>query len=120
MGRKTHESLGRPLPGRTNIILTRQQDYSAEGCLVARRPNEALELASATGAAEAMIIGGSEIYRAFLPRCGTIHLTLVEGSFEGDIFFPENPLRVAGLGDRSRRSTGRRMRRIPSIPDALS
>src|SRR4051794_31861628 len=92
MGRKTHESLGRPLPGRTNIILTRQKDYSAEGCLVAHTAEEATQLASETGAAEAMIIGGSEIYRAFLPRCGTIYLTLVEGSFEGDTYFPQNPL----------------------------
>ena len=89
MGRKTHESLGRPLPGRTNIILTRQQGYSAKGCLVATTAEQALQLASRTGAAEAMMIGGSEIYREFLPRCDTIHLTLVEGSFEGDTFFPD-------------------------------
>ena len=88
MGRKTHEALGRPLPGRTNIVLTRRLDYQAEGCLVAHDRAETLILAESTGAAEAMIIGGSGVYREFLPLEPTIHLTLVEGHFEGDVFFP--------------------------------
>jgi dihydrofolate reductase len=92
MGRKTHQAVGRPLPGRTNIILTRQEDFHAEGCLVAHTREQALELAAATGSREAMIIGGSAVYRAFLPLCTTIYLTLVEGSFEGDTFFPANIL----------------------------
>lgn len=92
MGRKTHESLGRPLPGRTNIVLTRQEGYSAVGCLVAHTADKAIELAASSGAAEATIIGGGEVYREFLPRCETIQLTLVEGTFEGDTLFPGNPL----------------------------
>lgn len=88
MGRKTHESLGRPLPGRTNIVLTRQADYQAEGCRLARDRDEALGLARGTGADEAMIIGGSEVFQAFLPLATTIYLTLVEGRFAGDVFFP--------------------------------
>jgi dihydrofolate reductase len=95
MGRRTHESVGRPLPGRTNIILTRQERYSADGCLVAHAADEAIRLAAATGAVETMILGGSEVYREFLPRCQTIYLTLVEGSFEGDTFFPGDPLESA-------------------------
>jgi dihydrofolate reductase len=95
LGRKTYESLGRPLPGRTNIILTRQKDYSAGGCLVAGTADEALGFAAATGADEAMIIGGSEVYREFLPRCEKIYLTLAEGSFEGDTSFPGDPLESA-------------------------
>jgi dihydrofolate reductase len=91
MGRKTYESLGRPLPGRTNIILTRQSVDFAEGCKVAHTPEEAIALAAATGASEAMIIGGSEVYREFLPRCESVYVTLVEGSFEGDTYFPGNP-----------------------------
>jgi dihydrofolate reductase len=92
MGRKTHRSLGRPLPGRTNIILTRQEPFHAEGCLVAHTRDQALQLAAATGASEAMIIGGRAVYQAFLPLCRTIHLTLVEGTFEGDTFFPAKVL----------------------------
>lgn len=88
MGRKTHESLGRPLPGRTNIVLTRQLGYRAEGCLVAHGRDEALALAAGTGAGEAMIIGGRDIFSLYLPFCGVVHLTLVEGRFEGDVFFP--------------------------------
>lgn len=88
MGRKTHEALGRPLPGRINIVLTRRVDYHAAGCLVAHDRAEAIAQAEATGAAEALIIGGSEVYREFLLLDPIIHLTLVEGRFEGDVFFP--------------------------------
>src|SRR4051794_14963655 len=69
MGRRTHESIGKPLPGRTNIVLTRREGYHADGCLVAHTADAAITLAAATGATEAMIIGGGEIYREFLPRC---------------------------------------------------
>ncbi len=88
MGRKTHESLGRVLPGRTNIILTRREDYRAADCLVAHIPDEALALARSQGADEAVVIGGSEVFEAFIPRCEKIHLTRVEEDFEGDTFFP--------------------------------
>jgi len=88
MGRRTHEALGRPLPGRTNIVLTRQAEVLAKGCLIARDRTQALALAQATGSPEALIIGGSQVFRTFLPLCDSIHLTLVEGSFEGDVFFP--------------------------------
>ncbi len=96
MGRKTYESLGRPLPGRTNIVLTRRPDYVADGCRVAHDGDDALALAAATGAEEAMIIGGREIFRIFLPRASTIHLTLVEGNFDGDVHFPEPVLDTPG------------------------
>lgn len=92
MGRKTHESIGRPLPGRTNIVLTHQSDYRAEGCRVVGSVAEALHQARSTGADEAMVIGGAGVYRAFLSRCDAIHLTLVEGDFEGDVSFPVDPL----------------------------
>jgi dihydrofolate reductase len=88
MGRKTHEALGRALPGRTNIILTRQTDYQAKDCLVAHTSEEALRLAELEGAEEAVVIGGSEVFAVFLPKCETIYLTTVEGDFEGDTFFP--------------------------------
>jgi dihydrofolate reductase len=88
MGRKTYQSLGRPLPGRTNIVLSRDFEGSCPGCLVARDRAGALELAAATGGSEAMIIGGGQVYETFLPLGPSIHLTLVEGSFPGDVYFP--------------------------------
>jgi dihydrofolate reductase len=88
MGRRTHESLGRPLPGRTNIVLSRRPGFHAEGCLAAHSKEEALRLAEATGSPEAFIIGGEQVYREFLPICKTAHVTLVGGDFEGDVFFP--------------------------------
>lgn len=92
MGRKTHESLGRPLPGRTNIVLTRRPGFQAPGCVVVGSIDEALKEARATAADEAMVIGGGEVYREFLPLCSKVHLTLVEGDFEGDTFFPADLL----------------------------
>ena len=88
MGRKTHESLGRALPGRTNIVLTRSPGYRAEGCAVVSSPAKALALAASSGAEEAVVIGGSEVFRQFLPLCEKVYLTIVEGEFEGDAFFP--------------------------------
>ena len=92
MGRKTYESIGRPLPGRRNIVLSRGQVVAPPEVLVARSAEEALDLARREGAAEAMIVGGGQVYEAFLDRCRTIHLTVVEGPFEGDTFFPFDPL----------------------------
>lgn len=89
MGRKTHQTLGRPLPGRINIVLTHQSDFAAPGCLVARDRDQAIDLAEETGSAEGVIIGGSLVYRDFLPLHPTLHITLVEGDFTGDTYFPE-------------------------------
>ncbi len=88
MGRRTFESIGRPLPGRLNIVITRHQQYRPAGVVIADSPDQAIKIARNETSDEAMIIGGSEIYRHFLPVCSTIHLTLVEGDFEGDTFFP--------------------------------
>jgi dihydrofolate reductase len=96
MGRKTYETLGRPLPERTNIILTRQAGFHAEGCLVARTKEQAIEMARETNSPEVMVIGGSEIYRAFFPLCDTAHLTVVQGDFIGDVTFPEQLLDSPG------------------------
>jgi dihydrofolate reductase len=86
MGRRTHESIGRPLPGRKNIVLTSDRYYAAPGCTVVHGLEEALEAADAD---EVMIIGGSSLYREFLPRAERIHLTLIHREFAGDTFFPE-------------------------------
>ena len=89
MGRKTYESIGRPLPGRRNIVLTRQSGYEAEGCDVVDSPEAAIEAAG--DADEIMIIGGSHIYRAFLPRADRIYMTRVHADVDGDTWFPELP-----------------------------
>lgn len=87
MGRRTHESIGRPLPERINIVVTRDRDYEATGCIVAHSLESALE--AAAGYAEVMVIGGTELYRQLLPRADRIYLTLVHAGFEGDAWFPE-------------------------------
>jgi len=87
MGRKTYESIGRPLPGRTNIVITRDRDYAAEGCVVVHSIEAALQ--AATPAEEVMVIGGAEFYRQVLPYADTIYLTRIHEDFEGDTFFPE-------------------------------
>ena len=86
MGRKTWESIGRPLPGRQNIVLTHRPGYEAPGCRVVASPAEAL--GAADGADEVMIIGGSEIYALFLPKASRIYLTRVLADINGDTYFP--------------------------------
>lgn len=86
MGRKTFESIGKPLPKRTNIILTQDRDYRAEDCIITHSIEEALSTAS--GCEEIMIIGGASIYKLFLPRANRLYLTCIHDCFEGDIYFP--------------------------------
>ncbi len=87
MGRLTWESLGRPLPGRHNIVLTRDQDYQAEGATVVDSTDAAL--AAAGEAEEAMVIGGAAFYRAMLPHAERLYLTRIDAEFDGDAWFPE-------------------------------
>ena len=86
MGRKTWESLGRPLPGRSNIVITRTKDYRAEGATVVHTIDEAL--ATAQDAAEVFVIGGAEIYTMTLPHADCLQLTELAADFEGDVRFP--------------------------------
>jgi dihydrofolate reductase len=88
MGRKTFESIGRPLPGRMNIVLTRNPAYAPEGCTVVHD----LDTAIWTGCREhreIFVIGGADLYEALLPRAETIYLTEINKAFPGDTFFPE-------------------------------
>ena len=87
MGRKTHESIGKALPGRTNIVVTRQADYTAEGCVVVDSVENAIAAARAADD-EVMIIGGASLYEATLPHADRIYLTVVDGDFDTDTFFP--------------------------------
>ncbi len=93
MGRKTWESMNRALPGRTNIVITRQPDYLAEGARVVPDLAGGIELAESValidGVDEIMIIGGAEIYRLALPLADRLYLTEVHAEVEGDTFFPD-------------------------------
>src|SRR5438105_2374219 len=89
MGRKTYQSIGRPLPGRTSIVITRQPDFAGAGLLVAHSLDEALGLAAHHCLAEELFIaGGEQIYSQTLARAQRIYLTLIEAEFPGDAFFP--------------------------------
>ncbi len=87
MGRKTFESFPKPLPNRTHVIITRQKDYTAEGCLVVANLADALALIPKDE--NAFVIGGGEIYALALPFTDVIELTKVHARFEADTFFPE-------------------------------
>jgi len=87
MGRKTFDSLGRVLPGRTSVVVTRQADYHAPGVLRAPSVEEAIYTAS--GDDEAFIIGGGEVFQQALPRVGRMYVTWVEAEIKGDTYFPE-------------------------------
>jgi dihydrofolate reductase len=86
MGRKTFESIGKPLPGRQNIVVTRDTNYRREGVTVVNDVDAALRAAGAVP--EVMVIGGAELFRALLPRAGRLHLTRVHGHIEGDVVWP--------------------------------
>lgn len=104
MGRKTFESIGRALPNRANIVITRNADFRADGVVVAGSLEEAIEVAAHTtpsrlevgtpllnqgGDTEIFVIGGGEIYKQALPHADKLYLTLVESDTEGDVFFPD-------------------------------
>lgn len=93
MGRKTYESIGRPLPGRTNIVITRQPDYQSDGIVVVNSLQQALDKAEdisfVHGHEEVMVIGGAEIYQQALLKADRLYITHVHENIEGDAFFPE-------------------------------
>jgi dihydrofolate reductase len=92
MGRKTFESLGKPLPNRTTIIISRNPDYLAEGCIVVNSLPKAIKAAREDE--NPYILGGAEIYRQAMEFADFLDLTLVHQVFEGDAFFPEIDLEV--------------------------
>ena len=93
MGRKTFESIGRPLPGRTNIVVSRNKSYAPDGVEVVDSLESALTLASqiaeSEGQKDLMVIGGAAIYAAALPLAQCLYITEVHGEVEGDAYFPE-------------------------------
>lgn len=89
MGRKTYESIGKPLPNRTSVIITRNTDYKAEGGVVVESIEEALEKAKGAGEKEVFIIGGAQIYEQTISMANRIYLTKIDADFEADTFFPK-------------------------------
>ena len=89
LGRRTFDSIGKPLPNRTNIVITRQTEWAHPGVQVAHSLGEAIEIARGfEGSDEVFVIGGAEIYLQALPLCGRIYLTVIHSHVEGDAFFP--------------------------------
>lgn len=88
MGRKTFESIGRALPNRVNIVITKNKDFKASDCVVVNSLEEALTFAEMKKNGEIFIIGGGEIYRQAMPFADRLYLTIVEGDFGADTFFP--------------------------------
>lgn len=86
MGRKTYESIGRPLPNRTTVIITRDRNYEAEGCVVVHSLTDALDKLKG---ADGFVVGGEQIYRQALPITDKVYLTRVHHKFDGDRHFPE-------------------------------
>lgn len=89
MGRKTYESIGKPLPERTNIVVTRDRSFKADGCIVCHSLDEALEQAKNGYQHEVFVVGGGELYGQSLPVADRLYLTVVKGVYEADVFFPE-------------------------------
>lgn len=87
MGRLTYESIGKPLPGRRNIVVSRDAGYSAPGCEVVTSPEAALQAVAHVD--EAMVIGGANLYRQMLPHADRLYITFIDAEFEGDAWFPE-------------------------------
>jgi len=92
MGRKNYDSIPekfRPLPNRTNLVITRQQDFKAPGCIVLSSIEKAIETARNAEEQEVFIIGGAEVYKLGLPMANRLYLTEIEAEIDGDTFFPE-------------------------------
>lgn len=87
MGRRNYESIGRPLPDRDNIVVSRRNDYQAPGCRVVHSLEDAL--IAVNGADEIFVIGGAELYAQTLPNANRLYLTLVHANVDGDTYFPE-------------------------------
>jgi dihydrofolate reductase len=87
MGRKTHESIGRPLPGRENVVITRDKNYKVEGCTILHSLEEVYERFTDTD--EIMIMGGADLYEQTLDKANRIYLTEVHAEVEGDTYFPD-------------------------------
>ena len=89
MGRKTFESIGKALPGRKSIVITRNNDWQREGVEVVHSIEEAIQKAEGYGVKEIFVIGGAEIFKTALPDANRIYLTRIHHNFDGDVYFPQ-------------------------------
>jgi len=87
MGRKTYDSIGKPLPGRRNLVITRNADLSIQGCEIVTSIQQALD--ATKDDEEVMVIGGAHLYEQFLPHVDRLYLTLVDANLDGDVYFPD-------------------------------
>ncbi len=109
MGRKTYESIGRPLPERTNIVVSRQAGFSAPSCVVVDSLPRAYATAeAAAGSEEVFVIGGGQIYEQSLPQVDRLYITKVEGTHGADTFFPSAPVEFTESSREVRESDGYR------------
>ena len=99
MGRKTFESFPKPLPNRTHVIISRQKDFSKEGCIVVQDLEKALAVCPKNE--DVYIIGGGEIYKQFLPFADQLDITRVHNSFDADVYFPEIDLEIWQLSSET-------------------
>lgn len=107
MGRKTHESIGKSLPGRTNIVVTRDPNYQAtQGSIVVSSLEEALKVAKEKDREEIFVIGGGQIYEQAMALADRLYLTLVEGNFDSDVFFPDYSVFTKVVSKSSHESDG--------------
>ncbi|MEX0938518.1 MAG: dihydrofolate reductase [Pirellulales bacterium] len=106
MGRRTYESIGRPLPGRETFVLTRREDFQSQGVHVVGDLATALQRAAAWG--EVFVIGGAEVFREALPLAGRIYLTRVHADVEGDVTFDDPPPDEWRLVERSEHASDAR------------
>lgn len=88
LGRKNYEDIGRPLPNRVNLVLSRKENLKIEGCEVFPSLEKALAFAKESGETECFIIGGAEVYKQAMPFCKKLYLTSVETTIDGDVFMP--------------------------------
>lgn len=89
MGRKCYESIGKPLPGRISIVISRNPDYKAEGCIVLNSIEDGIEYARQQEEEELFIIGGAEIFKETLDQWDILYLTIIEENIEGDVYLPK-------------------------------
>ncbi len=89
MGRKTYQSIGKPLPNRSNIVVTRDAEFTAEGCIIVNSLEHGIEKAKEIDHEEIFIIGGGELYKQGINYADKLYLTIVHNQFDGDTFFPD-------------------------------
>lgn len=109
MGRKTFESIGKPLPNRTNIVVTRDENYNVEGVIVVHSLEEALRAAQGkAGDSEIFVIGGGQIYQEAIEMADKLYLTVVEGNPDADTFFPDYSMFTKVVNEEHRESDGQK------------